>query len=467
MARGGSALAAAAALSALALVACSQTGPETGSGPQPGPAATAPTGATSSRSPNRPRDVPDQPLVLAVHHTSPLHDVTLRRARRIAAQATRPEVAAGAPRSALRAVVRDPMLVAVVPAAAVGPQVRTLRVEGVDPMRRPAAYRLRTSATAEQQSVTTLTVVGDIMLGRGVARAARGSTDPAPALRPMAARLAAADITVGNLENTLSQAGAPRQGGDSFAADPRVVRSLRAAGFDVLSLANNHVGDFGSRSLVQTVRRLRAGDLATFGAGADAQQARTPAVVERDGARFGFVGFNAIGETPTAGPAQPGAVSVGMPPRTGPLDVAALQRFERAVRRLDRAVDVVVAMPHWGTQYTNRPEPVQRLVARRLVRAGADVVVGGHPHWLQGMEMVRGRLVAHSLGNFVFDMDFMRRTMEGAVLELTFWGSELKAVELVPYVMDAEYAPRVVTGARATSVLETLRETSGAAFKEP
>ena len=364
----------------------------------------------------------------------------------------------------MRAVVRDPSLVAVVPAVAVGPQVRTLRVGGVDPMRRPALYPLRTAAPAPQQRVTRLSVVGDIMLGRGVATAARGSTDPAPALRPMAGRLAAADMTVGNLENTLARAGAPRQGSDSFAADPGVVRSLRAAGFDALSLANNHVGDFGNRSLVQTVRRLRAGSIATFGAGADAQQAWAPAVIERDGLRFGFVGFNAIGETPNAGPAQPGAVSIGMPPRTGPLDEAALQRFERAVRRIDRAVDVVVVMPHWGTQYTNRPEPVQRLVARRLVRAGADVVVGGHPHWLQGMEMVRGRLVAHSLGNFVFDMDFMRQTMEGAVLELTFWGGELKAVDLVPYVMDAQYAPRVVTGARAGRVLATLRATSGRAF---
>jgi poly-gamma-glutamate synthesis protein (capsule biosynthesis protein) len=375
------------------------------------------------------------------------------------------EVATGRPRSAVRAVARDPGLVTVVPAAALGPQVRALRVGGVDPVRRPAAYPLRTVADAEQRPVVRLTVVGDIMLGRGVAAAADGSADPAPALRPMSRRLAAADITVGNLENTLARLGAPRQGGDSFAADPGVVRSLRSAGFDALSLANNHAGDFGDRSLVQTVRRLRAGGIATFGAGATVRQAWEPAVVERGGVRYAFVGFNAIGETPSVGPGQPGAVSVGMPPRTGPLDEGALRRFERAVRRLDRDVDVVVAMPHWGTQYTNRPEPVQRLVARRLVRAGVDVVVGGHPHWLQGMEIVSGRLVAHSLGNFVFDMDFMRRTMEGAVLELTFWGGELKAVDLVPYVMDAQFAPRVVTGARAASVLATLRETSGPAFR--
>jgi poly-gamma-glutamate synthesis protein (capsule biosynthesis protein) len=244
-----------------------------------------------------------------------------------------------------------------------------------------------------------------------------------------------------------------------------VVRSLGASGFDVLSLANNHLGDFGDRALVQTVRRLRAGGLRTFGAGATVAEAWAPAVVERSGVRFGFVGFNAIGETPAVAPGQPGAVSVGMPPRTGPLDRAALHRFTDAVRRLDARVDVVVAMPHWGTQYTNRPEPVQRQVARRLVGAGVDVVVGGHPHWLQGMEMVDGRLVAHSLGNFVFDMDFMTQTMEGAVLELTFWGGSLKAAELVPYVMDEDFAPRFVTGRRGDRVLALLRATSGRAFR--
>jgi poly-gamma-glutamate synthesis protein (capsule biosynthesis protein) len=405
--------------------------------------------------------------VVAVHHTSDLHDLTPRRARRIVAGRTSLDVAGGSPRNALRDVVRDPGMLAVVPAAALRGQVRALSMDGVDPLRRPDAYPLRTPAREDPGPVVRVTVVGDVMLGRGVAAAAAGSGDPAPALRPTARRLAAADITVGNLENTLSRAGSPRQGDDSFAADPAVVPGLRDAGFDVLGLANNHAGDFGDRALVDTVRRLRAGGLATFGAGGTVRQAWRPAVVERDGVRFGFLGFNAIGETPAVARGRPGAVSVGMPPRTGPLDEVALRRFEREVRRLARTVDVVTVLPHWGTQYTNRPEPVQHLVARRLVAAGADVVVGGHPHWLQGARIVRGRPVFHSLGNFVFDMDFMRRTMEGAILELTFWGEELKGVELVPYVMDGRFAPRVVHGARAEAVLAPLRQTSGAAFGGP
>jgi poly-gamma-glutamate capsule biosynthesis protein CapA/YwtB (metallophosphatase superfamily) len=431
---------------------------------------------------------PTQPLVLVTHATRPPLMLTRAVARRVLAgqvrrwaqlddrsrgrlrvvaapgvgAATRLEVTSA--RAAVRAVVGDRRVLAVVPAHAAGPRVQAARVGGVDPFRRPKLYPLRTSATTTSGPVVTMSVAGDIMLGRGVAAAARGTGDLTPALRPMQRRLAAADLTVGNLESTLSRAGPPTQGGDSFAADPGVTRGLRDAGFDVLDLANNHLGDFGPRALVQTVRRLRADGLRTFGAAANSRRAWQPAVVERAGVRFGFLGFNAIGETPEVATGRPGAVSVSMPPRTGPLDRAELRRFLDAVRRLDGRVDVVVVFPHWGTQYTNVPEPVQRHVARQLVSAGADLVAGGHPHWVQGAAMVRDRLVVHSLGNFVFDMDFMDETMRGLLLELTYWGAELKAARFVPYRMDTRFAPRVQSYREGIETLRLMWATSGPAF---
>lgn len=313
------------------------------------------------------------------------------------------------------------------------------------------------SSAPEPEPVITLTIVGDIMLGRGVAAVHRDPTATLTSLRPLLRR---ADITVGNLESTLSTDGAPTQGDDSFAASPAVLDGLDAAGFDALSLANNHLGDYGDRALVETVAAFDGSDIAPFGAGADLATAIRPAIIERGGMRVGFLGFNAIGETPMAGPRTPGALSVRMPPRTGPLNSGDLTRVLRAVRRLAERVDAVVVLPHWGQQYTHVAEPVQRRVARRLVDAGADLIAGGHPHWVQGLDRYRGVVIAHSLGNFVFDMDFMEQTMEGMALTATIRAGRVVGVRLTPYRLDSRFTPRPLRGAAAKAVLDDVHENS-------
>lgn len=452
----------------LALAGCTGSPSGTPSSPTPSEqsGSAAPTASATAPPTTEPTSEPTtRPLVLAVNARRPPLERTLRQARRIERGAITRWARLDQPGGRLRTTDRTDRLdrlpldtVAIVAADAVGPAVRVATVAGVDPLRNPSAYPLQV-AGPEPPPVTTLTVVGDIMLGRRVTGR--------PVLEPMARRLAAADITLGNLESTLSDAGAPTQGGDSFHAPPSVRRDLRAAGFDAIGLANNHLGDYGDRALIETVRLLRAGGLPTFGAGRDLAQAREPVVLERRGVRFGLLGFNAIGETPEAAPGRPGALSVSMPPRTGPLDERELARVLADVRRLDRRVDVTVVLPHWGTQYTHTPEPIQHRVARDLARAGADLVVGGHPHWVQGAELVPGpdgdALVVHSLGNFVFDMDFMTQTMEGLVLEATFWGDRLMAADWVPYRMDAGFAPRVVPRGEAASILIPFWETSSLA----
>ncbi|GAA1475785.1 hypothetical protein GCM10009623_02310 [Nocardioides aestuarii] len=336
----------------------------------------------------------------------------------------------------------------------------------------PAATTSESSAprpsepTADPPVVTRLLVVGDLMLGRRVAAANPGR--PVRPLRHLAPSIRRADIAVGNLESTLDDDGPPQQGDDSFAAPPGTLRGLESVGFDAMSLANNHTGDYGPAMLLDTVEELRDSRIAGFGAGPDRAAASRPAVVEHDGIRFGFLGFNAIGETPMAGARSPGALSVRMPIRTAPEIVRAdLDHVLGVVRRLDRRVDVVVVLPHWGDQYTHEALPVQSTVGRALVGAGADLVVGGHPHWVQGLESVGAAVIAHSLGNAVFDMDFMEQTMEGVTLTATFRDDRLVDVALDPYRMDADFAPRPLRGAAGAAVLADVRAHHVGRYRAP
>ncbi|MGH3506417.1 MAG: CapA family protein [Nocardioidaceae bacterium] len=485
-------VAAAAAVGLLALSACTDAGsPEAAGGPDqrassdspsspasssgaPRAGSTGTTGTPATTSPTTPNSTPEyvEPLVLAFDvHRRPLR-LTERQARllasgdvsswRVLGQSGRQIVVRRGP-SAVDVATSRPDVLAVVPASSVRPTVQVATVDGIDPMRQPARYPITTPAGQNRPEITTVVVAGDIMLGRRVASEAPGGAGAT--LLPLSDRLAAADMTIGNLESTLSDDGFPRQGDDSFAADPSVLRALDRAGFDLLSMANNHTGDYGDRALRQTLRRIEASPIHHVGAGQDAAGAWRPIVLESDGIRFGFVAFNAIGETPRATRARPGAAEIRMQPRTGPLNRADLDRMRRTVSRLAERVDVVMVLPHWGDQYTNIPHPDQRRVGAALVRSGADVVVGGHPHWVQGVQVERGGLIAHSLGNFVFDMDFSVPTREGALMELVFWGDVLRQARFTPYVIGADFAPRLVRGPRADRILDRIWETSDAPFR--
>ncbi|QMW64968.1 CapA family protein [Mumia sp. ZJ1417] len=425
-------------------------------------------------------ETPETPRILVTHHHSPLRVLSADGAVRLLGSGSlsglrlltdRSDVPAAQRLGDAAAVVarvrRDPNLIGYVPVSAVDETVRPVRVGSVDPLRDPAAYPLRSEVAPPDPDIVTLAITGDLMLGRRVGAHLREAGGPTTVFRPFLKRLAAADITVGNLESTLSQRGSPTQGGDSFGADPNVRGALRAAGFDVIGLANNHVGDFGAAAMRDTFRLLREGGLPYVGAGRNRAEAERPLVVERGDTSVGFLAVDSIGESPAATGSSAGTSRLDMPPRTGPMDEERLARLARQVRALARKVDIVIVLTHWGTQYTNVPEPSQRRVARVLAQAGADVVVGGHPHWLQGLEQVGDTLVAHSLGNFVFDMDLQQRTREGAVLELVLWDGVVKGAQLVPYVIGDDFTPRPVRGGRAERILATAWETSRGPYALP
>jgi len=291
----------------------------------------------------------------------------------------------------------------------------------------------------------SLAAVGDIMLARYVGELIAENSPTYPfeneATRSI---LTGADIAFGNLECPISERGTRQDKGYEFRAAPTVVEGLSYAGFDVISLANNHTGDFGDVALVDTLDALCAEGIVPVGAGDDLEEALSVRFVLVKGMRVGFLAFNAIGPGWFAATEDsPG--SAWLDPETA---VA-------SVRVATEETDLLFVSCHWGTEYTFCPTPFQRHMARELVEAGADLVIGHHPHVLQAVEYFDSGFAAYSLGNFIFDHFFADAVRQGAVLYCLADRSGLKSVELIPtYIWRAR--PRVMEPEDAAVVLERI-----------
>jgi poly-gamma-glutamate capsule biosynthesis protein CapA/YwtB (metallophosphatase superfamily) len=274
------------------------------------------------------------------------------------------------------------------------PQVLRLRARGADGK--------RTRARRVRVRYLRLSAVGDINLGDGpgAAIAAYGPNYP---WSSVGARLRAADIAFGNLECAVSGRGTPEAKTFRFRGRPSSLRAAgRRGGLDIVNLANNHAGDYGDIALLDTLRYARHFGIATVGAGPDAKRAYRPRVMNRLGLKVAFVGFSTILPFDfQAGPGDPGT-AWGYP-----------GRVRSSVRRAARKADVVITTFHWGIERDPVENAREQALAKVALDAGATAVIGGHPHVLQPIRRSgRHRLVAYSLGNFVFTgtSAFTRRT---------------------------------------------------------
>lgn len=236
-----------------------------------------------------------------------------------------------------------------------------------------------------------IAATGDVNLGARVGGLIRlhGPVYPWEHVRDLLRR---ADVAVVNLECAISDRGSPLDKEYTFRGDPASVPAMAEAGVDVANLGNNHAADFGRQALVDTVEHLRASGIVAVGAGRDGKEAYAPAFVERGGLRIAFVGATRV--LPyhfAAGPDLPGVASA--------YEEA---RLIEAVREADASADLTVVSIHWGVERATKPNDVQVRLGRALVDAGADVVLGHHPHVLQPVVRYRGAVIAYSLGNFVF-----------------------------------------------------------------
>ncbi|MBC7266674.1 MAG: CapA family protein [Coriobacteriia bacterium] len=305
-------------------------------------------------------------------------------------------------------------------------------------------------AHASRPATLTVAAVGDMIFDRRVASLIAASGGRAPLAR-VASLLSRADITVGNLESPLSSRGSRNLEKDvTFRGDPRGVEGLAAAGFDFLSLANNHVLDYGPDALADTVALLDQHGIGHAGAGADRSAAWRPAAAERNGARVAFLSFSHI--LPAGFVATDS--KAGLARGRGNMDAVC-----EAIRQAKSENDYVIVSFHWGVEYQDDCNAEQVRDAHAAIDAGADMVLSHHPHVIQAVERYKGRLIAYSLGDFVFD-HYSRKTGEAFVLQAELGPDGVGAVRIVPVYLDVNGRPEVVTGEAARVILERLRAIS-------
>lgn len=273
------------------------------------------------------------------------------------------------------------------------------------------------TATPDTRPVT-IAITGDVMLGRSVNTHLLASSDRFP-FNGVADYLKTFDLTVGNLECVVSSLGQPEPGKQfTFEADPKAFARLSAAGFDIMSVANNHSGDYGKAAFMDMLSALPSHGVTPLGGGANLAAAHAPVIRKIRGTTVGFLAYCEIGPENFAATATTPGHS-WLDPDLVRADVVATRP----------QVDFLIVFTHWGIEYQPQEDADQQAMARVAIDAGADLVVGAHPHIIQPSEIYKGQPIIYSLGNFVFDEMYGVEAL-GNVLTLTIQGSRLASWNL-------------------------------------
>ncbi len=274
----------------------------------------------------------------------------------------------------------------------------------------------------------SLCAVGDIMLDRSVGRMIK-QKGCKWIIQEVAEDLAAADFTFGNLESPLSTVGAHDPPNCVFRANPEYVKVLTLAGFDMVTLANNHCTDPGREGYLQTLKHLDRVGIKYVGGARVRAQASWPRMTTVNGLTVGWLAYTDLD------------FPVDCPSRV-PRDLC---RHREQIAAVKNKCDLLIVSYHWGQEYWEHPSERQKQVGHAAVEAGADLVLGHHPHVLEGIEIYQGRPILYSMGNFIFDQRQGPR-MESAIFQLRYtegqgWTIQVVPVHLPPTRLRPEYPP--------------------------
>lgn len=293
----------------------------------------------------------------------------------------------------------------------------------------------------------TLLAAGDVMLSRYVRAVLEreGIGYPYTDITGIARQ---ADIAFANLENPVGRGTPMPFSGLVFRAEPEWLQGLKEAGFDVLSIANNHQSDNGREGIGQTIAYLRDAGFAFAGAGSTEQEARTPAMLEAGGQTVAFLAYGDSRFRQQVHFALPDAPGIAL------ADPAVMKEDVERARR--EGANVVVVSLHAGEEYRNTPDRMQRALLEAAADAGADVVLGHHPHVIQPLELREESWIIGSLGNLVFDQMWSEAVRRGMMLQFRFEGESVREIEAIPVQIHGFAQARIAQGIPRDLALESL-----------
>lgn len=401
--------------------------------------------------------------------------------------------------------------VSMLPISEVRPGTPVLAVDGVDPLLTPnlAAWPfadrvLVTGSTRAARdtadlisarlaepppSITRIVATGDILLSRcTLARIEESGDWAAPFRGPVGGFLAGADLALGSLDGSIQDIGEPLlcEPTTNLTSPPKVIEGLTVAGFDVLTLATNHISDCGLggcglAALERTIELLELAGIRHVGAGSNLEEALAPVVVEINGTRIGLLGFDDVAaEDLGADETTPGTAPVDdsyaderdalprEPAFYKPASMLSLERFSDRIRQLRAEVDVVIVMVQSGYEDTHDPSPRSIKALRAAVDAGADIVLGNQAHWAGAVEMRGDSFVTYAMGNFVFDQVHTPEHTQGFLVESILLDKRVANVRLLPYQILDLYRPEFAdTGLRADILADVFDASERLAASEP
>ena len=317
------------------------------------------------------------------------------------------------------------------------------------------------AASSEPSGVVRIGFAGDVHFTDRTA--ARLAANPATVFGPAAKSLAKPDLMMLNLETAIAVGGTPEQKNFTFQAPPSAFTALRAAGIDLVTMANNHAADYGSAGLAQTFAAIKRSGFPVVGIGPNANAAYAPYYTEINGVRLAFLAGLQVQEETLANfsatSTSPGVAN------------AYNARLISAVRAAKAKADAVIVYLHWGTEYVHCPNSDQYSLADKLAAAGATAVVGTHAHGLQGAGWrPDGTYVAYGLGNYFWWISFGDQRDDSGILTLTLTRDRVTGASFAPARLDDRGIAVPATGQtakRIRSEFEEFRQCAGLLAKPP